>query len=215
MSQPARHLQAVEAEQANLIVVDADTGQRMGPLAEHTLPLQDQIDGLEREIRAWRARIASMKRDEAAKALSHTLFPKAKRAFEHWQIVCRHERSGFTSERFWIVEPFLENKKRYGLEIVLRAIDGAAFQSWVSRRSNGSLKVHNDWNKIFASGDAVEERANRAPRGWSLAVSEEMESWAMGELVAEAWGGLRPPNGWEPPAPETEAGQVGLQIEEE
>lgn len=201
MNDPARHLQSVS--------FDAATGE-VCPNCEE---LQRQLDGAERDVRGWRSRYALLKADKADQAKHHGLFPAAKQAFSHWQIVCEHKRSGFTADRFWLIEPFLEDKERYGLEMVLRAIDGAAFQSWVSERTNGTLKLHNDWDKIFEAATSMEERVNRAPRGWTPAVSAEMEGWKRGVLVNKSWGGLIAPNGWEPPPPETDDRQIGLAVE--
>lgn len=196
-AQRARHLEPVTSEDEHLVVVDQRTGEAR-PLSFFQQPLRDELDGAQQEIARLRVKNANLKRDTEARMHEHKLFSSALKAFEHWKIVCHHPNSDFTPDRFKLVQPFLKNTKRFGLPVVLRAIDGAAFQSWVSEYSNGSLKHHNGWKKIFEGIDSVEEHANRSPKGWNLAVSAEMETWKRGVLVKDDWGGLRPPDGWKP-----------------
>lgn len=129
--------------------------------------LQNQLDGAEKDIRAWRARYAALRRDKSREAKQHELFPQALRAFEHWQKACNHPRSSFTPDRFWQVLPFLEDEK-YGFEIVIRAIDGAAYDPFVTHRKNGSAKRHDDWELVLRNAGKVEEFANRAPANWMM-----------------------------------------------
>jgi hypothetical protein len=143
-------------------VVDTRTGEM---LEEHPLckVLEDQIAGLQRDVRGWAARYAELKRDKSQAAKQHPLYPDAEIAFKHWQAACNHKRSQFTADRFWLVQPFLDNPK-YGLKIVMQAIEGAAFDAYEVRRKNGSTKRFDEWERIFANTGSIEDYANRAPR---------------------------------------------------
>jgi hypothetical protein len=81
--------------------------------------------------------------------------------FEYWQATCRHPRATWNAERFFLVEPFV---KKHGVEMCKRAVDGAAFDPFVTTRRNGSTKRHDGFDLIFRSVDKFEEFANRAPR---------------------------------------------------
>lgn len=143
-------------------VVDTRTGEEM---PEHPLckVLEDQIAGLQRDVRGWASRYAELKRDKAKLARQHEKFPDAETAFKHWQSACNHKRSQLTADRFWLVLPFLENPK-YGLKVVMQAIEGAAFDCWQVTRKNGTTKKFDEWERIFDSTGSIEDYANRAPR---------------------------------------------------
>lgn len=118
-----------------------------------------QLAGAEKEIRSWRARYASLKatitEDEG-----HELFPAAKRLFDFWKERCNHPRSDFTAERFAAVLPHLRD---LGEELCHRAIEGAAYDPFTTKRKNGTIVRHDSWGLIFRSRDKTEEFANRAP----------------------------------------------------
>lgn len=145
-------------------VVDTRTGT-FRPLAdviaEAVEAMQDQLDGANTEIAGWRTRYGNLKRDKDKEAREHELFPTAKECFDLWRKVCKHPGSGFSPKRFEQVRPFLE---RHGRELVERAIRGAAFEAFETRRRNGSMKRHDGWELIFRDDDKFEEFANRAPR---------------------------------------------------
>jgi hypothetical protein len=100
------------------------------------------------------------------------MWPAAKRLFGEWKLACNHKRSPFTTDRFWQVEPYLTNT-RYAkgeqerIDLCRRAIAGAAFDPFVTRRRNGSTKRHDDWELIFRDSSKFEEFCCRAPRDWS------------------------------------------------
>lgn len=149
-------------EDKRFVVVDARTGQeieRSDPLPSQ---LEDVIAGLQRDIRSWSMRYADLKRDRDISAKTHPRYEDAKLAFKHWQHACNHKRSPFTSDRFFAVLPFLENPK-YGLKLVNRAIDGAAFDAFEVRRRNGSMKRFDEWERIFKNAGNFEEFCNKAP----------------------------------------------------
>jgi len=160
VSDTARHLRPVEDE-VDPLLVHPDSGERLGVLSDHVQHLHDQIAGLETDVRAWRTRHANLKRDKEQEARKHALWPAAVEVFKHWQQTCRHPRSQFTAERFWLVEPFLA---RHGKELCMMAIDGAAFDPFTKKRKNGSVKRFDDWELIFRNEGKTEEFVNRAPK---------------------------------------------------
>lgn len=153
MAQPARHLQ----------VVDPDTGELRDHHCEECQAKDDQIAGLEKDLRSWRARYADLKRDKEQEARDHLLWPRAKRLFDVWRAECRHQRSRWSADRFWLIEPLL---REYGMETCVRAIAGAAYEPWTYERKNGSSKRCDEWERVFANAGRLEDFANRAPRGF-------------------------------------------------
>lgn len=177
-----RHLRPVEDEApAPLIVVNTATGQQLGTLDDHAQHFKDQIDGLERDIRGWRTRFANLKRDKDVEAREHELWPEAIKLFALWKKECKHGRSAFTQDRFWLALPFLgpqpeallaaarrlgldEAAEPYGPVICKLAIEGAAYDPYVTTRRNGSKQRHDGWDLIFRGAAKVEEFACRAPK---------------------------------------------------
>lgn len=127
--------------------------------------LEDHIAGLQSNIAGWAHRYAELKRDKQAEAEQDPNWPVAVRVFLHWQQVCKHPNSEWTVERFEDVLPYLKGRK-YGPEMCLRAIAGAAYDPFVSTRKNGSTHRHDSWELIFQSPGKFESFANRAPKGW-------------------------------------------------
>lgn len=156
MPEPA--LRLVQTDDGHL--VDSTTGEHLGE-CPNCAAVQDQLDGAHKEIRAWRARYADLKRDKEREMKDHELFPVAAKVFEYWKERCCHPRSDFTPDRFFLLMPFV---KRYGEKLCRQAIDGAAFDPFVTRRKNGSPKRHDGVDLIFRSADKFEEFCNRAPK---------------------------------------------------
>lgn len=171
-AESARHLKPV-ADEVALIVVNPETGEQAGTLAEHMQALEDQIAGLQRDVRGWAARYADLKRDKGAEAQESPAWPAAKRVFDYWRQECRHPRSAFTLDRFEMIRPFLEklgDQKKPQPErlaeaeaLCKRAIDGAAHDPFITTRKNGTQKRHDPIDLIFRNADKMEEFCNRAP----------------------------------------------------
>lgn len=170
-SQRARHLQPVE-DAPQLVVLNPATGEQF-PLSAHTQRMEDEIAGLQRDIRGWAARYRNLERDKEAEAAESPVWPAALRIFEHWKSACRHPKSSWTLDRFELVRPFLEklgDKAKPPAErlaeaeaLCKRAIDGAAHDPFVTTRKNGSAKRHDGLDLIFRNADKMEEFCNRAP----------------------------------------------------
>lgn len=140
-------------------VIDTQSGE---VLDEHPLiqRLEDQIAGLERDIRGWTMRYADLQRDKEREAESHPDYERVKEIFDFWRHACNHKRSRFSAERFWLILPHYE---KHGYAMCRLAIDGAAFDAWETTRKNGSVKRHDDWALIFKDANKFEEFCNRAP----------------------------------------------------
>jgi len=170
---PARHLRsAPEPAETTLLVLDPASGDTM-PLSQYTQPLEDQVAGLQRDVRGWTSRYAELKREKEAEAEESPTWPAAVRVFDHWRRACRHPRSQFTLDRFEMVRPFLE---KYGdkrkpeperLEdaeaLCMLAVDGIALDHYESPLKNGKTMHHTGWHLIFGEADLFEKRCNSAP----------------------------------------------------
>lgn len=143
----------------HLRVVDAETGE-----IQHECPncqaLADEVAGLERENRAWRARYADLKREVETDITADPLYNDAKIVFDYWKAKCRHPRSRFDAQRFRAIRPLLAE---HGLALCRKAVDGAAFDPFVSRRRNGTTHRHDAWELIFRDRGKFEDFCNRAP----------------------------------------------------
>jgi hypothetical protein len=92
---------------------------------------------------------------------NHESFPSFKRCHDYWREQCNHPRSKYEIDDFKLWLPFYD---KYGLDTCLRAIDGAAFEPFISTRKNGSEHRHDDWELIHRSGGhKFKEFVNKAP----------------------------------------------------
>lgn len=143
-----------------LRVIDGE-GNVAGEIEEVIQRLQDELSGAERDVRKWRVMCANLERDADAEAEEDPLWPVAKRVFAHWQKACRHEKAVWNRERFEEIRPYL---KKFGEEMCCRAVDGIAFDPFVTERKNGTKKRHDGWHLIFGKAEKFEECCNKAPR---------------------------------------------------
>jgi hypothetical protein len=150
----------------NLRVV-TDTGELLDEHPE-VIRLQDEIKGLQRALASESRALEQLRRDKAAEAAAHQLWPKALDVYRCWQALTNHPRAtwpGRGGDRFWAIEPFLV-KKEYGLEVCLRAVVGIAYDHYSVKRRNGSWRRFNEWERVFKDTASFEERANAAPKMW-------------------------------------------------
>lgn len=163
----------------NLSLAHGDSGQvqvvdEHGQLVEATIPnlaarvqvLQDEVRGLERNLKAEIRRHEELKRDREAEAKDDPLWPLAARLFLYHQRMTGHPKTEWSWERFEMCRPYLKRKK-YGLEGCLRAIAGARFDSWKKMRRNGTVYVHDGWDVIFSKPGVFEDFMAKAPADWS------------------------------------------------
>jgi hypothetical protein len=90
-----------------------------------------------------------------------TLFPAANGCFDFWKERCNHPKTQFQAEHFKACLPYLRD---YGEEMCRRAIEGVAYDPYVTTRKNGSPKRHDGWsNIVFKNTESFTEHANKAP----------------------------------------------------
>lgn len=142
-------------------VVHNDRDSLIATLNQEIRELEDQLEGAEREVRAWRARYADAVRDVEKEAKRHPLYAKAEELFGEWQTLTGHTRSKWSVDRFKVVQPFL---KKDGYDLCLLAIQGAAFDPYTKPRANGTMKRFDDWELVFRDRYKFEEFCNRAPK---------------------------------------------------
>jgi hypothetical protein len=147
----------------HLHVVDTSSGevQEGCPSCD---ALKDQLAGANKDIAAWRSRYALLKREKDAKAREHEHWAVIEGLFDEWKVECRHPKSKFTPDDFWLCLPFFQEHGRHMCRL---AILGAAFDCFKTRRANGSVKRHDGWELIFRDRAKTEEFVNRAPRNAS------------------------------------------------
>lgn len=150
--------------QPHLRIVDTGTGE-IHDSCPQCAAKDDEIRGLQRDLRGWMTRYANLERDKRAEARSSDLWPAAQAVFRVWRQATGHGRSPWTEDRFWQIEPFLSNPK-YGPDLCLRAVAGIAFDHYVSSRKNGTAIHYDEWSRCFKDADHVERFANAAPQGW-------------------------------------------------
>jgi hypothetical protein len=193
-AQPNRHLKPV-ADEVPLIVVNPETGERMGMLADHTQRLEDEIAGLQRDIRGWAARYGDLRRDKDAEAKESPVWPAAVRVFEYWRRQTgKTKRTVFTLDRFELVRPWLEKlgdpkaepaKRLEEAEALCKlAVDGIAFDHYVEKAKNGTDRHHVGFHLIFKEADQFEKRCNSAPR-------ERLDEVLRGRSIKQAMAGKK------------------------
>jgi hypothetical protein len=205
---PVARVRAVGTLEEHRVSYDSSTGE----ICPNCETVRRDVESLEAELRIKRRKIKELQADRERQAEHHELWEPAQFLYHHWQVVCNRRKSPWTTDRFWLIEPFLRQKK-HGIVVCRQAIDGAAWESWVTELRNGRFEVHNRWEKIFESSGSVEKHANKAPKNWSLAFSVEMEAWPPQRPTvndAKSFWGIKPPKGWQPPAQQSHTGQVTM-----
>lgn len=143
-----------------LRVVD-ENGALLGDMGDIVQRLQDELAGSERDVRKWRVMCANLERDADAEAEEDPLWPKAKEVFDHWRKQCRHPKAVWERQRFEEMRPYV---KQFGVDMCKRAVDGIAFDPFITERKNGTQRRHDGTHLIFGSAAKFEERCNAAPR---------------------------------------------------
>jgi hypothetical protein len=131
---------------------------------QNLIEAQDQVRGLQRDIRGWATRYANLKRDQEEEARSEETWQVGEQVFDFWRRECKHPRSKFTLDRYELVRPFL---RQYGVIACLQAIKGASYDPFTTQNRNGATIRHDGWELIFRNAGKVEAFANKCPRGWN------------------------------------------------
>lgn len=179
MAEPA--LRLVDAD--GVIVGEEGAGEKehrteLEMLRREVAALNDQLEGAEREVRAWRARFADLARDKDAEARKHPLYTRAEGLFNEWRILCRHPRAKWSPDRFKVVQPFLKSD---GYDLCLLAIQGAALDPYTKPRANGSIKRFDDFELVFRDRYKFEEFCARAPAEALKAYRAKVEAMGVDE----------------------------------
>lgn len=176
-AQPRRHLQpAPDPVDPALVVLNIDTGEQL-PLADHLQGLEDELAGAQRDLSTWRRRHAELQRDKEAEAKESPLWPAAVQVFDYWRKRCKHMGSEWNLDRFEMIRPHLERSNTgkgkasklteellaRNIEICKLAVDGIAFDPFVSEGKNGRSIVHDGLHLVFGSTDLLEKRCKMAP----------------------------------------------------
>ncbi len=143
-----------------LHVVDTATGELRAPDCEQCRVLADQLAGAEKEVRRLRAENQALLRDVEADAREHPLWSEARALFDYWRGRCHRGKARFDAKRFYLVLPFIEKD---GVPMCRRAIDGAAYDCFTTRRRNGAVKHHDGWELIFRDRGHFDDFCERAP----------------------------------------------------
>lgn len=185
-----------DGSQRNLRVVqfiNEGTGEVVGqhaedPLATELEALKAQyadatrtIIGLERDLNGWRIRYRKLAEDKAAEARQHHLWSVIALVFLGWQHRCDHRGCAFTSDRFWVAEPFFRSTT-YGKTLEQRvrkiatAVAGAQHDPYKRKRRNGTWNRFDDWATcLFVSSSRFEEFVAKAPLDFEPVLSPRLQ----------------------------------------
>lgn len=145
----------------NLKLVDADTGE----LVEAGCPMceTERIDreNLEGELRKALRRVRELKQNREKEAKVHPRRQEVEQVFDLWRELCRHPNAKLDADRTFLIAGMID---RYDVATCEVAIRGAAFDPFVTKRKNGTVKRHDGIALVFTKAEKFEEFACRAPR---------------------------------------------------
>lgn len=179
---PERHLRAVDTATGE-VAADVD----VQALVYEVEQLRSDLELAEKDLRAKRALIRKLQTDAEKERRSYLARDVVERIFDYWREACRHPNSKLTSDRFDAVRWALD--AGYSEEQIRMAVDGAAFDPFITRQRNGRDKRHDDLALICSNGKRVESYACKAPRPSNPRRSEPVVvRW----LDGETWGVVFP-----------------------
>jgi hypothetical protein len=137
---------------------DPETGEIIENLCPRCADTAAQLDGAEKEIRAWRARYASLLKDKKEEAEHSQFWPIGIALFQEWKIATNHWRSAWTADRFWLCQPFLEREKFTACRY---AVWGIAAHPNRKEITPDYFEVYDSFELVFRNQDTFERYANR------------------------------------------------------
>lgn len=147
------------ASSARLRLVDPETGELKEAECPNCAGKDATITTLGNKIVSLQGRLtqALQRADE-----SHESFPAFKRCHDYWRTRCHHPRTKYDIDDFKLWLPWFE---KYGEAMCMQAIDGAAFDPYITPRKNGTKARHDGFRLIFRGGAKPQfmEFCNRAP----------------------------------------------------
>lgn len=145
----ARRLRAVQS------TVNTETGEIIE--CEACKERDDEIAGLETELRSWRARYAKLKRDRRKEAEGSKWWGLAIALFTEWRIATGHMRSLWTVDRFEVCLPYLET---YGYHACRYAVWGLAANHYERQVTPAYTKHYDEFWRAFKNADDFEGYVN-------------------------------------------------------
>jgi hypothetical protein len=173
-AQPARHLRVVGES-----VID-EGGFVLSPaeMLEEITKLKTDLKMAQRDVRTKNRKIAELERDKVQERLDYERRGEVERVARYWWRRCRagdRKVHYMSPDRFDAVRELMDmerlvvvdGKKRkepvYSMEDFKRAIDGAWFDCFESKRRNGSTVRYDDLTLICRSAAKFEEFIQKAP----------------------------------------------------
>lgn len=145
-------------QQPLLRLIDPETGEITEEACPTCVNKQNTIDTLSDKITRLKGDLTKALQDADE---SHDAFPAFKRTWDYWRERCRHPAVKYRITHFDLFVPIFTD---YGEAMCRQAIDGAAFDPYVTRRKNGRPQRHDGWELIFRrGGEKFTEFCNRAP----------------------------------------------------
>lgn len=150
----------------SLRLIDGATGEMVegdqNALMARIEDLEKDLENAERDLRSKRALITKLQREKDRERQVYSQRSVVEELFEYWQAKCNRQRSKLTPDRFDAIRNALEWK--YTVQQIRLAIDGAAYDPFITRRKNGTECRHNDLELILRDGKHIESNACKAPR---------------------------------------------------
>ena len=169
-AQPTLRLVNTETGESTEYV--SDDAATIAYLKEKNEKLEADLRRVEGERRKQRAEIEKLKNLELLTKKQQEARPLIEEVFSYWQRECRHPKVRLTADRFsvmWgiIADAKLDLNDEAACAALKRrmflAVDGAAFDPFVTRRKNGTAKRHDDLSLIFRSAEKMDEFIMRSP----------------------------------------------------
>lgn len=173
--EPVRHLRRVDNNgQVH------DEPPEIAKLKAEIEQLQTDLKMAQRDVKAKNRRIAELQRNKVRERLGYERYDDVERIARYWHKKCRQGNSRcnpMAPDRFDAVRGLLEQERivvdaetgekrrepMYTLQQFKAAIDGAAFDCFVTKRKNGSVQLHDDLELICRSSKHFEEFVAKAP----------------------------------------------------
>jgi ribosomal protein S15P/S13E len=162
-----------------LAPVDLDTGEVVHPeiaaLQERIASLEDALKEAEKDLRVKRGQLTKARKDLVKERLDYARRDDVKAVMDYWNRRMGRDLA-LTADRFDAIRGLLDEtrirvvdgkaRKTPAYEFPAdfkRAIDGAWFDAFETKRKNGTVKRHDDITLICRSGAKFEEFMARSP----------------------------------------------------
>lgn len=181
-AQPQRHLRVVEVDDTSGEITYLDS-EGLAALEAERDKLKADLANAERDLRGKRAIIANLERDKVRQRLEHPDREFIVRVCRYWHAKCRPDDHAKTRPRIDPISPdrfdavaalaemqeirVVDGRRRkawkYEAEHFKAAIDGAAFDPFVTVMRNGKPKPQNDLEQVCRMVSKFEAFIEKAP----------------------------------------------------